>query len=283
MNFNKYHDRTGIYTNPALDGSSAFKYNFKNAYDKLAALEDLEELGAGYDLREIAAKANFSDIMTKVLSKLNQNNNIDIHIAYSHIYNDAPADCARIQLQCFDGGYCRLQGLNGFDSTNGFWVDIWPVMLTAPLTELYDAPGYEKLPIEDRKVLRIAKTIYKAWEKWQYDRAYNIISGVGTAKDLDGLRQDIVDKARKDEYVNNFFADHYAQVDTEYTKKLYEEFAGSAFAQPINNLDKINKDLAQTVEDLYNDRPSLKDLYKSYCCSDNNDILETCLGGKDDE
>lgn len=274
---NKYHDRIGIYTNPALNKSSYFTYDFKNAIDKLNALEDFEAFDAGYDLKELAAKADFENVIRTALEKLEKNNQVNVVVRTTRLVEDSLTECRRIELCMYDRDYFRAQGGEFFN----FYVDIWPNMLTAPFTE-FDKPGYERFSFEDRKVIRVARAIYEAWKKWQYDRAYTIISGVGRADDLISLRQKIVDKARHDEYVNKFFEDRYAQVDAEITKKLYEQYA-NIYTAPHADLDRINKDLSQTVEDLYNTKSNLKDLYKSYYCGDNNAILETCLGGKDDE
>lgn len=214
--------------------SDKFSFDFSKAYEKL---DELEKAGAGYDLKETLAKANFNDIITEAISALARNKKIIVRVAYTHIHNETVTENAKVVLQMYDENYCKLQGLDRFNSENNFYVDIYRDYLTVEST-YFDDDKVAHLPFETRRVLRVAKTIYLAWKKWQYDTAYEIVGGKGTAKNLTGLREDIIDKARADEMIYkheqtykkgwidkqyNRLHDKYAEIDVEQTRKIIEE------------------------------------------------------------
>lgn len=214
--------------------SSAFKFDFSKAYEKL---DELEKAGAGYDLKETLAKANFNDIITEAINALERNKKIIVRVTRTHMHNETPTENAKVVLQMYDEKYCKLQGLDRFDSKNNFYADIYADYLLDKGTA-FDDENVTHLAFDDRRVLRVAKTIYLAWKKWQYDTAYEIVGGKGTAKNLNGLRADIIDKARADEWANKHgqnykkwwgnhdrLNDEYAEIDVEQTKKVIEEIS----------------------------------------------------------
>ena len=287
MKYN-YHDSTGTYTNPASNRSNTFRYDFsndlRNALRKLEEIEALEEMGAGYGLKDIAARVNFKHICEKALLALEQNKKIKLTVMYSYVHEETPTECAKITLQVYDNLYCTVHHLNAFERPNYFYVDIYRDYLTVEDTS-FDDEKAAHLPFETRRVLRIAKAFYDAWKKWQYDTAYEIVSSKGNASDLDGLRKDIVHKA-----IANEKADKLFKYDQKIREDLFKKYAQKAFDELVTEvkpyeieLDKINKDLSDTVEQLYKQSPRLKDLYGAYCCGDNNAILETCLEGDNNE
>ena len=265
MKYN-YHDSTGTYTNPT-----------STAQRKLEEIEALEELGAGYGLKDIAARVNFERICKEALLALERNKKIKLAVIQSYMHEDTPTEFAKITLQVYDSFYCTLHRLDPFDRPNYFYVDIYKDYLTVEST-YYDDDKVAHLPFETRRVLRIARVFYNAWKKWQYDIAYEIVAGRGNARDLEGLREDIINKARANEVTDKLFYNQYAKVDA---LKAFEDLVE---VKPYKiELDEINKDLSDTVEKLYNQKPNLKDLYKAYCCGDNDAILKTCLEGNNNE
>ena len=205
--------------------SDTFKLDLSKAYEKL---DELEKAGAGYDLKEALAKVDFNDIITEAINALARNKKIIVHVAYTHVHEETPTENAKVVLQMYDENYCKAQRLDRFNSENHFYVDIYKDYLLDKGT-MFDDKNVTHLSFDDRRVLRVAKTIYLAWKSWQYYVAYEIVGGKGDARNLIGLREDIVDKARKDEWtskngwVNNKLHDKYAEVDVEQTKKIIKE------------------------------------------------------------
>lgn len=284
MKYN-YHDNTGTYTNPASTRSNTFHYDFFNAQRKLEEIEALEEMGAGYGLKDIAAKINFERICKESLLALERNKKIKLTVIQSYVHEETPTESAKITLQVYDNFYCTLHRLDPFNRPNHFYVDIYRDYLTVEST-YFDDDKVAHLPFETRRVLRIARVFYDAWKKWQYDIAYEIVAGRGNARGLEGLREDIVHKARVQETTDKLFNDYDQKLREDlfkqYAQKLTEDVLPEV--KPYETeLDKINKNLSDTVEQLYKQSPSLKDLYSRYCLGDNDAILKTCLEGNDNE
>lgn len=277
MKYN-YHDSTGTYTNPT-----------STAQRKLEEIEALEEMGAGYDLKDIAARVNFECVCKEALLALERNKKIKLTVINNYVHKDTPTEFAKITLQVYDNFYCTLHHLDPFDRPNHFYVDIYRDYLTVESAYFFDDDKVAHLPFETRRVLRIARVFYDAWKKWQYDIAYEIVAGRGSAIDLEGLREDIINKARVNEATDKLLHDQYAKVDAQITEDLIKQYAQKTFEDLVevkpyeNELDKINKNLSDTVEQLYKQSPSLKDLYSRYCLGDNDAILKTCLEGNDNE
>ncbi len=257
------------------------KPNIQNDYHDLSGTFKCSD----YSVKAIAARVDFERICKEALLALERNKKTKLTVMYNYAHEETPTECAKITLQVYDNFYCTLHRLDAFERPNHFYVDIYRDYLTVEST-YFDDDRVAHLPFETRRVLRIARVFYDAWKKWQYDIAYEIVAGRGNARDLEGLREDIIHKARVQETTDKLFNDYDQKLREDlfkqYAQKLTEDVLPEVKPYEVE-LDKINKDLSDTVEQLYKQSPSLKDLYSIYCLNDNDVILKTCLEGDNNE